>query len=226
MVRKRERERLREWERCNSCRWEVKNNNHSESNNSSPSFCPHPSIPSSIHPLRPTHAYIQTNIYIQCFYFYLFSLLVCEILYCLREKRKMQKCKKWKSRHSTPPPYFPRRPIFLLVELLNSALCLCRLLIGGFKEQKKKKKKRLLVLYWRPFWFVAPLNPPSPPLPIRPSRYLTVQQDHVATVYKLPWGLPLPNQHCNVFSSVCSMFLDCYIVYMNKKKKRKTTIKY
>lgn len=96
--------------------------------------------------------------------------------------------------------------------------CQYWLLIGGFKEKKRKKTKRQLVLYRWPFWFVAPLPPRS-----ASSRYLTEQPDHVATIYTcLPEDRhhPRHHQHCNVFSCVCSMFLDCYIVNLKEEKKK------
>lgn len=119
-----------------------------------------------------------------------------------------------------PPPTFRPAVLFSSSSSYLTLLCLYRLLFGGFKERKKKKKTVSFIM--TAILFCSPPQPRPSSLPVRPSRYLTVQRDHVATLYKLPWGLPLPNQHCNVFSSVCLMFLDCYIVYMNLKKERKT----
>lgn len=162
-------------------------NNHSESNNSTPPTTP---------PLHPSFSvrHLQTHKHVHPFFFSFTCLW--DFILSTREKKNAAMLK------TTPPPPPPRpsNPHPQSSQTLLSVSTDSWLV----DLKNKKEKKRLLVFYRWPFWFVVfHPHPTPPPEAIRPSRYLTLQQDHVATVYKLPWGLPLPNWHCNVFSSVC-----------------------
>lgn len=165
-----ERERLRGWERCNSCRWQVKLLITQRAIIQALLF-----IPPSIHPLRPIHANIHTNMCIQCFYSFLCLSVRFYIVYERKEKKK--KCKRRRI-ETSPPPYihisFPPAALFS-----NSSSYLTLLsvsthswLVDLKKKKKKKKKKTDSFVLTAILVCSSPSNVSAPPPPAPPSPHL------------------------------------------------------